>query len=101
MKHGLFYPVAPVRAAQFETNNEEGDVNMNAVCNFVNQGQSPGSPFHAWHNGTDIFVEEKKGKPQRAEVGDWIVLSSDGVKVYEALQFGALFSPVSADGEVA
>jgi hypothetical protein len=99
MKHGIFYPTAPVRAARFETNNEPGDVNMNAVCNFVNQGQNPGSPFHAWHNGTDIFIEEKKGKPQRAEVGDWIVLSNV-VLVYKALEFVAMFTPVSPHGEV-
>lgn len=63
-----------VHAMQFETNNESGDVNMNAIVIAINQGRDkPG----AWHNGTNIFILTLEGE-MRAEVGDWIIRGVKG-----------------------
>lgn len=58
-----------IEARRFETNNEAGDVNMNALVGWMNQGSAT---MRAWHNGTDIFVHTLEGQ-MRAEVGDWII----------------------------
>ncbi len=63
-----------VEALQFETNNEPGDVNMNRVVGWMNQGQSE---CRAWHNGTNIFVKTLEGE-MRADVGDWIIKGVKG-----------------------
>lgn len=60
-----------IQARKFETNNEEGDVNMNALVDWIitNGG-------NAKHDSTDIFIETLEGT-HRASVGDWII---QGVK---------------------
>ena len=65
-----------VHAALFETNNEAGSPNMDAVVNWVNQGKDP-EERHAWHNGTNIFIETLEGT-MRAEVGDYIIRGIQG-----------------------
>ena len=60
-----------VWAMEFRTNNEQGDVNMNAICIWINQGKSDQAP-HAWHNGTNIFIQTLEGT-MAAQCGDWII----------------------------
>lgn len=71
-----FRKSAEVQAMRFTTNNERGDVNMNAVCAWINQGM-PGTGAHCWHNGTSIFVVTKDNVVA-ADVGDWIVRETAG-----------------------
>ena len=63
-----------IEAKQFETNNEAGDVNMNAIVIWINQGRDK---IGAWHNGTNIFVSTLEGE-MRADVGDWIIRGIKG-----------------------
>lgn len=65
-----------IEALQFETNNETGDVNMNKIVSWINQGKSPGER-HAWHNGTNIFIETLEGT-MRSEVGDFVIRGVEG-----------------------
>lgn len=62
-----------IEAMQFKTNNEVGSPNMDAIVNWVNQGQTNSG---AWHNGTDIYIKTLEGE-MKAEVGDFII---QGVK---------------------
>ena len=63
-----------VEAMQFATNNEVGDVNMNAIVIWMNQGRDKAN---AWHNGTDIFISTLEGE-MRASCGDWIIRGVKG-----------------------
>jgi hypothetical protein len=65
-----------IEAMKFETNNEHGSPHMDALVNWVNQGKD-GSKPHAWHNGTDIFIQTLEGNMQ-ASVGDWIIRGVKG-----------------------
>lgn len=65
-----------IEAMQFETNNDAGDANMNAVCMWANQGRQPEATF-CWHNGTNIFVSTTEGM-MRADVKDWIIKGVKG-----------------------
>lgn len=60
-----------IEARQFVTNNEEGDINMNELVQWIlqNGGQ-------ATHDGTDIFIQTLEGR-HAATVGDFII---QGVK---------------------
>lgn len=60
-----------LEAMQFETNNQIGSPNLDAITNWINQGQMM---VLAWHNGTDLFVQSAKLDGfNRAQVGDWVV----------------------------
>jgi hypothetical protein len=63
-----------IEARQFETNNESGDLNMNELVSWMNQGRDT---MNAWHNGTDIFIQTLEGQ-MRAEVKDWIICGVKG-----------------------
>lgn len=63
-----------IEARQFETNNESGDINMNALVIWMNQGRDKPN---AWHNGTNIFINTLEGE-HRAEVKDWIICGVKG-----------------------
>jgi hypothetical protein len=65
-----------IEAMQFETNNEAGSPQMDAVCNWANQGRAP-EDCYCWHNGTSIFVKTLEGI-MRAEVSDWIIRGVKG-----------------------
>lgn len=60
-----------VDAMQFTSNNEDTNASMDAIINWINEGKGKGDR-HAWHNGTDIFIETLEGT-MTAEVGDWII----------------------------
>ena len=64
-----------IEAMQFETNNEAGSPQMDAVCNWANQGKGESAPL--FHDGTDIFVRTLEGV-MRANVGDWIIRGVKG-----------------------
>lgn len=66
-----------IEARQFETNNEPGDKNMNDLVIWINQGRSPVDDRHAWHNGTNIFIETLEGT-MSADVKDWIIQGVQG-----------------------
>lgn len=63
-----------IEARQFETNNEVGSPNMDALVNWINQGKDA---VGAWHNGTNIFIKTLEGE-MRAEVKDWIIRGVKG-----------------------
>ena len=85
---------AEVCAIKFRTNNETGDINMNSVCIAANQGRSPDSDYHCWHNGTEIFVENPR-ETWRAQVGDWIVSYPDGkINVFSDADFHKHFGDI-------
>lgn len=65
-----------VWAMQFQTNNEVGSPNMDAIVNWINQGKMV-EDLHAWHNGTNIFIQTLEGT-MRAEVKDWIIMGVNG-----------------------
>lgn len=65
-----------VWAMQFRTNNEDGSPNMDAIVNWINQGKSK-EELHAWHNGTNIFIDTLEGS-MTAEVGDWVIRGVKG-----------------------
>lgn len=67
-----------IEAAQFRTNNEPGPgaPNMDAIVLWINQGR-PMDAFHAWHNGTEIFIQTLEGT-MRASCGDWIIRGVKG-----------------------
>jgi hypothetical protein len=65
-----------VWAMRFTTNNENGSPTMDAIVNWVNQGKGPDNP-HAWHNGTDIYIETLEGT-MSAQVGDFIIRGVQG-----------------------
>ena len=58
-----------IEARQFTNNSEAGDINMNALVIWMNQGRDK---MVAWHNGTDIFIQTHEGE-HRATCGDWII----------------------------
>lgn len=62
------------QAMKFETNNEVGSPNMDAIVNWCNQGQEV---CQAWHNGTDIFIRTLEGQ-MKATVGDYIIRGLKG-----------------------
>ncbi len=64
-----------IEAMQFETNNEIGSPNMDAVCNWANQGKGESAPL--FHDGTNIFVRTLEGT-MRADVKDWIIRGVKG-----------------------
>lgn len=66
-----------VDAMQFVTNNEPGDVNMNAIVTWINRGKDPSKHMPAWHNGTDIHVPTLEGI-MTANVKDWIIRGVKG-----------------------
>lgn len=68
-----------IEAMRFNTNNEVGSPDMDAIVNWINQGRPPSNEGkgHAWHNGTDIFVVTLEGE-MRATVGDWIIRGVQG-----------------------
>jgi hypothetical protein len=80
-----------IEARQFETNNEAGSPNMDALVNWMNQG-SP--TCVGWHNGTDIFIRTLEGE-MRAEVKDWIIRGVKG-EFYPCKPdiFAATYEPV-------
>ncbi len=65
-----------VWAMKFQTNSEQHNENMNAICIWINQGNPP-EASHAWHNGTDIFIQTLEGT-MRASCGDWIIKGVNG-----------------------
>lgn len=65
-----------IDAEQFTTNNEIENTIMDNICIWVNQGQ-PANSRHAWHNGTDIFIQTLEGV-MTANVGDWIIKGVKG-----------------------
>lgn len=65
-----------IDAMQFETNNEAGSPQMDAVCIWANQGRAPEQGY-CWHNGTNIFVQTLEGM-MRADVKDWIIRGIKG-----------------------
>lgn len=65
---------ADMRAMQFVTNNEVRSPQMNAIVDWLNQGQSK---MVAWHNGTSIFVNTQHHSQVRMEVGDWVIKDSE------------------------
>lgn len=81
-----------IEAKQFTTNNEPGDVTMNEIVNWINQGKEI---MHAWHNGTDIKIQTLEGV-MNASVGDFIIKGVNGEfypckpdifeKTYEAVE---------------
>lgn len=79
-----------IEAMQFETNNEVGSPNMNAIVNWMNQGRDKPN---GWHNGTNIFVSTARGEV-RADVKDWIVKDSlIQFYVCKPDQFAAKYDP--------
>lgn len=68
-----------VEAMLFRSNNESDDKNMNEICIWINRGKSERDvkDYHAWHNGTDIFIQTLEGI-MRAQCGDWIIRGVQG-----------------------
>lgn len=65
-----------IEARQFKTNNEADDANLNSIVKWINQGKKS-DVCHAWHNGTDIFIQNSEGT-HSAAVGDWIAKGEKG-----------------------
>lgn len=65
-----------IDAMQFVTNNEPGDVNMNAIVAWINHGKTEDDGL-AWHNGTDIHIPTLEGI-MTANVKDWIICGVKG-----------------------
>ncbi len=65
-----------IEAEQFKTNNESDDANMNNIVKWINQGKNSDEK-HAWHNGTDIFIQTLEGV-HTATCGDWIIKGVKG-----------------------
>ena len=65
-----------IEAVKFETNNAPDNSHMNLIVDWVNSGTSSDS-LHAWHNGTDIFIQTLEGT-HRADVGDYIIKGVKG-----------------------
>ncbi len=65
-----------IEARHFETNNEVGSPNMDALVNWINQGKEIGDR-HAWHNSTSIYIQTLEGFHE-AQVGDWIIKEVEG-----------------------
>ena len=59
--------------AEHFDNNNDGDVTLNRICIWINQGKQE---CGAWHNGTNIFIKTLEGE-MRADFNDWII---QGVK---------------------
>lgn len=82
-----------IEAQQFKTNNEADDANMNSLVKWVNQGKKS-DVCHAWHNGTDIFIQNSEGTHTTA-VGDWIVKGENGeFRTFIPEIFEANYEPV-------
>lgn len=65
-----------VEVMHFSTNNEVGSPTMDAIVNWINQGKNP-TQRHAWHNGTDIFIETLEGQ-MTAQCYDYIIKGVQG-----------------------
>lgn len=65
-----------VEVMHFSTNNEVGSPTMDAIVNWINQGKMKGNR-HAWHNGTDIFIETLEGT-MTASCYDYIIRGVEG-----------------------
>lgn len=65
-----------IEAMQFVNNSQPDDKNMNEICIWVNQGVAQDAR-HAWHNGTNIFIQTLEGQ-MRADCGDWIIKGVNG-----------------------
>lgn len=65
-----------VEAICFTTNNEEDNLTMDSIVGWINQGKLP-EDRHAWHNGTDIFIETLEGR-MTATCGDYIIKGVSG-----------------------
>lgn len=65
-----------IEARHFSTNNEADNKVMNDLVLWINQGRLEGDT-HAWHNGTDIFIQTLEGV-MRAECFDWIIKGTRG-----------------------
>lgn len=59
---------------KFETNNEDGDVNMYAIVAWITVNNDS---CKAWHDGTSIFIETLEGV-MRADCGDYIIRGVQG-----------------------
>lgn len=70
---------AVLHAVQFVNNSEEDSQNMNAIVNWLNQGQSK---MVAWHNGTNIYVNTARTAGERMDVGDWLVRDMTNKQVF-------------------
>lgn len=68
-----------VEAMHFKTNNESGPGApcMDAIVLWINQGRDIREQ-HAWHNGTDIFIDTTLEGTMRANCGDWIIRDVKG-----------------------
>lgn len=65
-----------IEAMCFATNNEVGSPTMDAIVNWINQRKMAGEK-HAWHNGTEIYIETLEGLME-ARVGDFIIKGVKG-----------------------
>jgi len=65
-----------IEAMHFESNNQAGNLNMNEICIWINGGIDD-LGRHAWHNGTDIFIQTLEGD-HKAECGDYIIKGVKG-----------------------
>jgi hypothetical protein len=67
-----------VEAMRFATNNESGPGApcMDAIVLWMNQGRAS-SEQHAWHNGTQIFIQTLEGT-MAADCYDWIIKGVKG-----------------------
>lgn len=66
-----------IEAVRFETNNDPGEADLNRVVRWVNSGLGIDSKTHAWHNGTDLFIDTLEGR-MHASVGDYIIRGVKG-----------------------
>lgn len=84
-----------VEAAQFMTNNEADNAQMNAIVEWSQQKRTK-----ARHDGTCIYLLYHAGKEARASVGDWIVSRPDGILYVVASHlFGEMFELCGHDWE--
>lgn len=66
-----------IEAIKFETDNEAGDINMNEIIDWINQGKNENERYKAWHDGTNIHIETLEGT-MRADCFDWIIKGVKG-----------------------
>lgn len=65
-----------IEAMPFFTNLQDDKACMNAICIWINKGRGADA-FHAWHNGTNIFIPTMEGQ-MTANCGDWIIQGVQG-----------------------
>lgn len=65
-----------IEAMQFTNNSQPDDKNMNEICKWINQGIAADAR-HAWHNGTNIFIQTLEGQ-MLANCGDYIIKGVKG-----------------------